>query len=405
VETPWRTRPAHRRWLEAEADRLFRFYEANSLDRRGGFFTLDDAGEPLAAETERPLHQTGRMAHCAAIGVLLGRPGAGDLLEHAMETLWRRHRDAAHGGYFWSFDADGPRDRNKLAYGHGFVLLAASSALCAGHPDADRLINDITEVLNTRFWEARHGASAEEFREDWTPFSGYRGQNANMHLTEALMAAYEATHDGAYLAKAESIADLILRLRAAAADWRVPEHYHADWTVDRDYRGSDMFRPYGYTPGHALEWTRLAMQLWALGGQRLDWIPDAAARLFEQAVAQGWDATRGGLYYTLEYDGAPRVRDRLWWPICEGIGAAHFLHALDADATCEAWYRRFWDFAARRLIDARHGGWRCQLDDDLRPISGYFVGKPDIYHALQACLIPLYGTDGSLTKEIMAARG
>ena len=403
--TPWRELASHRCWLEAEADRLFRFYEANSLDARGGFFTLDAAGAPLAGETARPLHQTGRMAHCAAIGVLLGRPGAWDLLDHAMTSLWTKHRDATHGGYVWSFDGDGPRETEKLAYGHAFVLLAASSALCAGHPDAERLLNDVTDVLDGRFWEARHGASAEEFRQDWTPFSDYRGQNANMHLTEALMAAFEATGDAHYLAKAESVADLILRRRAAGAGWRVPEHYRDDWTVDHAYRGSDMFRPFGYTPGHALEWTRLALQLFALGQRRLDWLPEAAAQLFTQAVTQGWDAERGGLYYTLEYDGAPRVRDRLWWPICEGVGAAHFLGRLEQGGECELWYRRFWDFAARRLIDSAHGGWLCQLDDGLAPIAGYFSGKPDLYHALQACLIPLYGTSGSLTKEILAAKG
>jgi mannose/cellobiose epimerase-like protein (N-acyl-D-glucosamine 2-epimerase family) len=221
-----------------------------------------------------------------------------------------------------------------------------------------------------------------------------------MHLTEALMAAFEATGERSYLDKAERIADLILRRNAATADWRVPEHYRADWSVDRDYRGSDVFRPYGYTPGHALEWARLALQLWALGGHKLAWLSAAARRLFSQAVSQGWDP-RGGLYYTTEYDGAPRVRDRLWWPMCEGVGAAHFLGALDGAAFHEEWYRRFWDFISRRLIDRRQGGWYPQLDDSLAPVAGYFVGKPDLYHALQACLIPLYPTDGSLTRGIL----
>ena len=180
----------------------------------------------------------------------------------------------------------------------------------------------------------------------------------------------------------------------------MPEHYHADWSPDLGYKGSDVFRPYGYTPGHALEWARLALQLWALGGRKLEWLPDAARRLFAQALAQGWDA-RGGLYYTVEYDGAPRVRDRLWWPMCEGVGAAHFLAALDGDAFHEDWYRRLWDFIARRQIDRRKGGWHPQLDDSLNPVAGYFVGKTDLYHALQACLIPLYPTDGSLTRGIL----
>ena len=104
---------------------------------------------------------------------------------------------------------------------------------------------------------------------------------------------------------------------------------------------------------------------------------------------------------TIEYDGAPRVRDRLWWPMCEGVGAAHFLGALDGDAFHEDWYRRLWDFIARRQIDRRKGGWHPQLDDSLNPVAGYFVGKTDLYHALQACLIPLYPADGSLTRGIL----
>ncbi len=62
-----------------------------------------------------------------------------------------------------------------------------------------RCIADIAEVIETRFWEPQYGASAEEFREDWTSFSDYRGQNANMHLTEALMAAFEATGEREFL--------------------------------------------------------------------------------------------------------------------------------------------------------------------------------------------------------------
>ena len=223
-----------------------------------------------------------------------------------------------------------------------------------------------------------------------------------MHLTEALMAAFEATGERSYLDKAERIADLILRRNAAAADWRVPEHYRADWSVDADYRGSDVFRPYGYTPATRWNGRGSRCNSGRSAAASSAWLPDAARRLFAQAVAQGWDSARGGLYYTTEYDGAPRVRDRLWWPICEGVGAAHFLGALDGDDVL------------RRLVSPLLGFHRAppdrpprrrlapQLDDSLKPIAGYFVGKPDLYHALQACLIPLYPATGSLTKGILA---
>src|SRR5579872_1677658 len=403
LQKSWLDDPNHQRWLRQEADSLFAFFEIESLDPAGGFFALDQSGRAIPAERERPVHATTRMVHCYAIGYLLGRPGAADLVDHGMRALLSRHRDPRHGGYFTSFDTDGPRDTTKLAYGHAFVLLAGASAKLAGHPDADKLIADVGEVLESRFWDEKHGASAEEYLSDWTPFSAYRGQNSNLHLTEALMAAFEATGERAYLAKAERIADFFLCRMAASCHWRVPEHYRADWTIDRDYKGSDVFRPAGTTPGHSLEWARLALQLWALGGKRLDWLPEAAKALFGEATKSGWDPA-GGFYYTLDWSGAPLIRDRLWWPCCEGIGAAAFLCRLEeGDALYESWYRRIWDFVARRLIDRRAGGWRPQLGDDLKEKNGYFVGKPDIYHALQACLIPLYPTNASLARGVAEA--
>ena len=123
------------------------------------------------------------------------------------------------------------------ATGHAFALLAASSAKLVDHPLADRMLADVTEVINTRFWQDDNGVISEEFNADWSPISPYQGQNSNMHMTEALMAAFEATGDRDYLDKAERIADLIIRRRAAENGWRVAEHFDADWAVDRELQG------------------------------------------------------------------------------------------------------------------------------------------------------------------------
>ncbi|PWK76240.1 AGE family epimerase/isomerase [Aminobacter sp. AP02] len=402
----WTKLPSHRLWLLQQADALFSFFERESLNPLGGFYELDDQGRPYAAGAipgkfaGREIHVTTRMVHCFSIAHLLGRPGADTLVDHGMEFLWNGHRDAVDGGYFWGVGYEGPTNDTKQAYGHAFVLLAASSAKVAGHPDADRLLTDISTILSEKFWEEGHGAVAEEFTRDWKPFDSYRGQNSNMHLTEALMAAFEATGDSTYLSMAERIADLIIRRHSAAAGWRLPEHFSADWKVDRDYSGDPMFRPYGTTPGHSLEWARLLLQLWELGGRKLAWLPDAAKNLFGQATADGWDAARGGFYYTLEWDGSARIKDRYWWPCCEAIGAASFLNAIDGDQAYEEWYRRIWSFCASRFVDRTNGGWHAQLDNELKPNAGPFYGKPDIYHALQACLIPLLPTTGSITRGL-----
>ncbi|MBG1231459.1 AGE family epimerase/isomerase [Aestuariivirga litoralis] len=396
--TAWRKGEAHRAWLRKQADSLFDFYQAAALHPVGGFYQLGDDGKPMNAL--RQLHATCRMVHCFALGQLLGREGAARFVDHGMDYLWKAHRDTAHGGYVWSLNNDGIVDGSKQGYGHAFVLLGASSAKIVGHPDADRLLADVSEVLTTRFWDEQAGAQREEFARDWSEISTYRGQNSNMHLVEALIAAHEATDEGVYLQRAERIAALIIGKHAADLRWRVAEHFDEKWNVDFDYQGNDVFRPAGTTPGHSLEWARLLLQLWELGGRRQDWMKLAAAKLFKTSIAIGWDQDKGGFYYALDWQNRPRLRQKLWWPMTEAIGAAHFLAEHDEDPFFEEWYQRLWNFCDAHFIDHAQGGWHVALGDDLKPAVGFEAGKPDLYHALQACLIPLYPATGSLTSAI-----
>lgn len=108
------------------------------------------------------------------------------------------------------------------------------------------------------------------------------------------MAAFEATGDNTYLGMAESIAELLINHHARALGWRVAEHFDAAWGIDRAYAGDPIFRPSGITPGHALEWSRLLVQLWELGERRKNWMPVAARHLFLNAVNTGWDTETGG---------------------------------------------------------------------------------------------------------------
>jgi sulfoquinovose isomerase len=389
---------AHKAWLKSQSENLFDFFQPHVINPRGGFYDLDEQGRAMG--DTRQLHATTRMVHCFAIGHMLGRNGADRIVDHGMTYLWNQHRDMKHGGYLWSLNDDGAVDASKQAYGHAFVLLAASSAKCVGHPLAGKMLADVTEILDAKFWDKKYGAQKEEFASDWSPISKYRGQNSNMHLTESLMAAFEITGENTYLKKAESIADLIIGKHAASLGYRVAEHFDESWNVDLDYAGSSVFRPAGITPGHALEWARLLLQLWELGGKKLAWLPNAAAGLFRQATALGWDHDKGGFYYTLDWNNQPALTQKLWWPATEGIGAATFLAAHDADPFYEDWYERIWQFCDAHFIDQIHGGWHAELGDDLKPVQKFFTGKPDIYHALQACLIPLYPATGSITKAL-----
>lgn len=383
---PWLQDPRHRAWLRAEADQQFAFFRA-SLNPQGGFHTLNHDGSPRA-DSLQELHSTTRLVHSYALGQSLGVPGAAEIVDHGMRYLWSHHRDRAHGGYVWGVSGDDIADGRKLAYGHVFVLLAGASAQEIGHPDAPRLIADVREVLDRHFWEEKPGLFCDEWNRDWTPFSTYRGMNANMHGVEALLAAYEATGEALFLTRAGRILDMFTARMAAAHGWRIPEHYTADWQVDPGYSGNPMFRPAGTTPGHSFEFGRLLLHWWDLAGRPGDAAPANARRLIEQALADAWDPVRG-FAYTLDFDGRVAIPARYWWPVTEAIGAVAMLLKLDPRPSDEEWYRRMWRFADARLIDHDRGGWFPELDDDDRPAMTQFQGKPDIYHALQATLFPL----------------
>ena len=385
----WLNDGAHRAYLAKDAHRQLDFFDA-SLGADGGLATLDFDGRPLPGPQE--LHTTTRLIHSYGLAQMAGRADHAGIMDRGMADLWARHRDRQHGGYLWSVDGDGPADGTKLAYGHVFVLLAASTAKLAGHPDADRLLADVSAVLDQHYWDDAAGLFRDEFTRDWHAFSTYRGMNANMHGVEALLTAYEATGEAEYLIRARRIFEFFLTHVAPAADWRIPEHYTQDWQVDPDYEGNPMFRPAGSTPGHSFEMARLQLQLWDLMGRPDDGAPKRARQLVDRALADAWDKARGGFVYTLARDGSVARNARYWWPVTEAIGALAALIKLGAGPGDEDWYRKSWAFADRHLIDKARGGWMPELDDDNQPAMTQFRGKPDIYHALQADLLPL--TDG-----------
>jgi mannose/cellobiose epimerase-like protein (N-acyl-D-glucosamine 2-epimerase family) len=63
-------------------------------------------------------------------------------------------------------------------------------------------------------------------------------------------------------------------------------------------------------------------------------------------------------------------------------------------------YRQFWDYAATYIIDAAAGSWHHELDARNAPATGTWAGKPDIYHALQATLLPRLPLSPSLATAL-----
>ena len=150
-----------------------------------------------------------------------------------------------------------------FGYGLAFVLLAHAHALMAGVEEARAGLDATFALMERHFWEPANGLYADEATPEWQ-LSAYRGQNANMHACEANLAAFDATQEARYLDRAALLAEHVTVRQAALADGLVWEHYRADWCVDWDYNKDDksnIFRPWGFQPGHLTEWTKLLLQL------------------------------------------------------------------------------------------------------------------------------------------------
>ena len=391
----WVGAAAHARWLEGETDRLLAFSRAARIDS-GGFAWLDNTGAPVL---DRPVELwiVARMTHVFSLGHLLGRPGCGPLVDHGLRALTGPLRDPVNGGWYSAVDLGGPVGREKAAYGHAFVVLAAASASCAGRPGASDLLAEALGVLLGRFWDDEHGMVVEQWDEGFTKLDDYRGVNANMHTVEALLAAADALGDDDVAPelrdRARRILTRVVHEQAAAHGWRLPEHFDASWTPVLEYNRdtpADPFRPYGATVGHWLEWARLALHLRAaLGAGAPAWLLDDAVALFDAAVEQGW-AVDGveGFVYTVDWDGRPVVRERMHWVAAEAIAAAAALHEATGDPAYDAWYRTWWDHVGEVFIDHRVGSWHHELDPSNHVSSTVWSGKPDTYHAVQATLVP-----------------
>jgi mannose/cellobiose epimerase-like protein (N-acyl-D-glucosamine 2-epimerase family) len=66
----------------------------------------------------------------------------------------------------------------------------------------------------------------------------------------------------------------------------------------------------------------------------------------------------------------------------------------------EDWYRLFWEFNERYFIDYLHGSWRHELNPQNEPSADIWPGKPDLYHAYQATLLPLLALAPSLATGL-----
>lgn len=374
-------------FLRQHLQDTLRFHLPRSLDADGGFFHFFSNDGAVLQPVVKHLVGSTRAVFNFALGAReFGDPKYAAAIDHGITFLRDRHRNPLTGGYAWMLMGNQPIDTANHCYGYAFLLLAYARAFEAGHKASREFLAETWELMEKRLWEPQHGLYADEATADWK-LSPYRGQNANMHSCEALIAAYETTKEPQYLERAALLADHMVNRQAGLAGGQVWEHYDQQWNVDWEYNREDpsnRFRPWGFQPGHQIEWAKLLMILDRYYPR--SWHKSRAVELFDTAVRLAWDAERGGLVYGYDPQGVVCDADKYGWVQVETIATAAVL-AETIDPKYWELYDRLWEYCWPRFIDHERGGWYAALSPEGTHRTDMDRGPAGMndYHSLGAC--------------------
>ncbi|MDD3277944.1 MAG: AGE family epimerase/isomerase [Lachnospiraceae bacterium] len=372
----------------------------------GGSYYLGDDGTPWK-ERNRETWITSRMAHVYSLGIFLGHEESEELVDAALKGLRGELHDIKNGGWYAGLTEKGEILPTKQCYAHAFVILAASSGVLAGRPGAEELLKEALALYDLRFWNEEEGLSCDTWNTEFSVLDDYRGLNANMHTVEAFLAAADVTGDEKYRIRAGRIIDHVLGW-AAENNWRIPEHFTKEWIADLECNKDhpdDPFKPYGATPGHGIEWARLITQ-WTLSTYKEDTqgaerYLNAAENLYQRAIKDAWNADGApGIAYTTDWEGKPVVHDRMHWTLAEAINTSSVLYHVTGKTDYAEDYAKFMQYLDNKVLDHVNGSWFHQLDRNNQVIGTVWPGKSDLYHALQATLIPYYAPELSIAVSV-----
>lgn len=378
-------------WLRTQIFETIRFYDPQCIDQvNGGYYHcyLDDG--TICDSEIKSLVGTARFIYIFSVGFMLGGPKHWkSMAEQGLRFLEEVFHDHKYGGYFWMAEKRTVTDAGKYMYGQAFVLLALATANKAGIGGTRPLLDEHVQILEKNLWDPAYQLYLDAKNRNWTVTDPYRGQNANMHTCEAMIAAFEATGNKEFLRRALTLAHSVTVKLANQTDGLIWEQYdqqwHPDWIRREAYKDNE-FRLYGYIFGHSIEWSKLLMKLHHY--VRKPWLRDRAIFLYRTAWKAAADHTYGGLYFSMAPDGRILDAYKYYWVMAEALGASALLAAGAPDtAFYLRHYRDLFGYCWTHFIDHRYGAWYPKLSranlrigyekspltkTDYHPITNYF---------------------------------
>ena len=88
------------------------------------------------------------------------------------------------------------------------------------------------------------------------------------------------------------------------------------------------------------------------------------------------------------------------WTLAEAINTSAVLWHVTYKQQYADDYAMFLRYLDEQVLDHIHGSWYHQLDAAGNVLTTVWPGKSDLYHAVQATLIPYYPVDTSIATAV-----
>lgn len=304
-----------RRWMFEEA---LPFWAERGIDHsRGGYvekltLTGDDAGAPFK-RTRVTARQVYVFSHAFELGWNRGRALATPGIDFLIERTWQ----GAHGGFARRLTRKGDvLDPTPDLYDHAFALFAfAWHYRVSSDQRSYDWMHRTLDFVETRMRNAGGLGFQHEL-----PSIGWRLQNPHMHLTEACIAAFEATGEVRFRDLACELALLFETRFFDLGSGTLAEYFDDDWKRAPGDQGRLT------EPGHQMEWA------WILNACRKHFglnVGDTIRACIGFAEKHGVDPQTRATFNAIRDDGTPIDRGSRTWPNTERLKAAVALYELD----------------------------------------------------------------------------
>lgn len=88
------------------------------------------------------------------------------------------------------------------------------------------------------------------------------------------------------------------------------------------------------------------------------------------------------------------------WTLAEAINTSAVLYRITKKEIFADYYSEFMQYLDKCVLDHKTGSWFHQLDRSNQLLNTVWPGKSDLYHALQATLIPYCPVNRSIAYAV-----